>query len=81
MKRSPIILAHRYGYATLGGGAFVTLYDTERGIEDEQTVFLQGDDATAFIDELERLEESEHITFVVGLENAVDGLIEVYFEG
>lgn len=79
MRRSTIMIAERYGYAAQGGGAFVTLYDLERGTREEDALFLQGDSALDFIETIERLEADEEIAFRGGLTHAIDATIADYF--
>jgi hypothetical protein len=78
MRWTPWFTAVHYAYRQAGNGAFVELALCD-WMPHGQTVFLQGDDATQFVDNIERLEANEDITFRIGLENAIDYAISQYF--
>jgi hypothetical protein len=83
MKWTPWFTAHQYAYRQAGNGAFVelapiALLDLPTD-EPGGTVFLQGDDATQFIDTIERLEANEDVIFRIGILTAIDQAISEYF--
>jgi hypothetical protein len=80
MRWTPWFRADCYAYRSAGNGAVVELGYFPNNEINEHTVLLEGEDATAFIDRIERFEENEDIVFRLGLENVIDQEIANYFD-
>jgi hypothetical protein len=80
MRWTPWFTAVHYAYRQAGNGAFVELGYFPNNEINGHTVLLEGEDAVAFIDRIERFEANEDIVFRLGLENVIDQEIANYFD-